>query len=133
MVKKNAQHGPATGFDASADFIPFEFTDDEHDGGSPGTDTRTSRRPHPAADATRAATDPARPSASVNGHTQKRKRNDIDTSSERPPSPQRRRLDEPEGGNGVKPWQTSGDAFALKETAKMYFAVYTTCLVLMYV
>jgi hypothetical protein len=132
MVKKNVQHGPATGFDASADFIPFEFTDDEYDGGGAATDTSPSRRPDPAADGPRAATAPASPSASVNGHTHKRKRDDTGT-SERPSSPQRRRLYEPEGGNGVKPWQTSGDAYALNETAKMYFAVRTTCLVLMYV
>lgn len=127
MVKKNGQHGPPTGFDASADFIPFEFTDDEYDGGGPGADTSTSRRPLPAADGTRAATAAASPSASVNGHAQKRKRNDIDTLSERLPSPQRRRLDEPEGGDGAKPWQTAGDAYALIETAKMYCAVCITC------
>jgi hypothetical protein len=137
MVKR-ARNGPATGFDTAADFIPFELTDDDNDNrndngndGGLGTDMDNSRRPHLAGARATAATAPAGPSASVNGHPQKRKRNDVDISHEPAPSSQRRRLDGP-GGDDVNPWQASRDAYAHQETAKMYLALCTTCFVLMH-
>ena len=131
MVTKNAQHGLSTGFDTAADFIPFEFSDDDGNDGRRGTDTDTSRQPDRAGERDEAATAAPSTLATVNGHAQKRKRNDIDASSERLPSAQRRRLDIPGSGNGVNPWQSSPDANAHNETAKMY-PVCPTCRGLMH-
>jgi hypothetical protein len=99
------------GFDTEADFIPFEFSDDDNVNNS----RQESRMSMETADSM-----PPRPLDSTritNGDGLKRKRRDIESSSERGPPSQRQKLE----GVNVNPWQTDLTVYAsINETAKMY-------------
>jgi len=127
MVEKSAKNGAAIGFDADADFIPLDLSDDIN----PGTGLGTSRplQASPGASPFDANVGGPPASSSLNGQARKRKRSDGDTDPERGPSVQRRRIED--GECGINAWQSSVDAYTYNETARMY-RVFPLGFVLMY-
>ena len=126
-MKKRPRNGPDIGFDRDADFIPLDFSDDA----GPCTDLDASRHSQAFPEGWHVDANVRGPPtpASLNGQARKRKRSDVDTSPERGPSAQRRRVDG--GGSGIKPWHSSVDAYTDNETARMY-RVFLLSLVLMH-
>jgi hypothetical protein len=105
ISKATLSNGKAAGFDNEADFIPFDFSDNDVDSSRP--ESRTSLNE-------------SLPPQSLNNlretvvETKKRKRKEIESSPERGPPRQRPRYE-------INPWQTDIEDYAsLKETARMY-------------
>jgi hypothetical protein len=105
-----------SGFDADADFIPFDFSDDDDD----MNEVRDSRPESPGSIKTIDSlalqhSDSTNVTNRIGG---KRKRPDLESSPERGPPRQRQKFAQ----TSLNPWQTdSNDYSAYKETAKMYF------------
>ena len=104
------------GFDTDADFIPFDFSDDDDDVNevhdsrpeSPGSIQTIDSLPLQHLDSKNI----------TNRIGGKRKRADLESSPERGPPRQRQKFAQ----TSLNPWQTdTNDYSAYKETAKMYF------------
>ena len=110
--KDTAANGKAFGFDTDADFIPFEFSDEEEVDDIIGRDAL----PSPRTDSIQ------RPQSElpllVNGDTRKRKQREYESSPERGRPSQRQKVAQ----ISLNPWQTDiNDYASYKETARMYF------------
>ena len=115
MQKKDkATNRKTFGFDTEADFIPFDFSDDDDD------DVVNDSRPESRGSIQTVDSIPLSHSDSTNltnGAGRKRKRGDLESSPERAPPPQRQKF----AGIILNPWQTDIDDYAsYKETARMY-------------
>ena len=109
--KDIAANGKAFGFDTDADFIPFEFSDEEE-----VDDTSRDARASLNTDSIKRS-QPELPLL-ANGDTRKRKRRDYESSPEHGRPSQRQKLTQ----ISLNPWQTDiNDYASYKETARMYF------------
>src|SRR5579871_2842399 len=123
MVKKEAQNGTASGFDADADFIPFDLSDD--------SDSHSGYLALNPNEESNAAWQPTVPvSNAPSEQTRKGKRSVLESSlsPQLEPSTQRPRV---EGQLPLNPWQSFVGAYAHNEPARMYCyflpAVILTC------
>ena len=102
-------NGKNFGFDIDADFIPFDFSEDDDDQVNDSPESRgsiqtTDSLPLQHSDSTNI----------TNGAGRKRKRADLESSPQRGPPPQRTKF-------AINPWQTDINDYAVyKETARMY-------------
>jgi len=111
LKKDSLAKGKQSGFDNEADFIPFEMSDVDEDVNTSRPDSRASYATGDSVKGSQRAVPTL-----TNGEGRKRKRNQIESSPERGPPPQRPKL----AGPSLNPWQNDVNDYAsLKETAKM--------------